>query len=184
MYISHLRMYLADISILIHKDFFILFHGCIVWFHGKNAQWFLKPGLLMSLFLYPVSCYSNNASTNSFVNTSVHLERPAKLRCVETANNKEEEQGRPISTTKWERPQFPVISSAKDSISFPHWRSQRPAQPPWTPAEFTSFGPTGIHIRRCQPPESLPLPPTRVWDRTLSGKKPRTLWLHERKTPA
>ena len=43
----------------------------------------------MSIFLYLVSCYSNNASMSSFVTTSVPLEKPAKLRIIEMTGDKE-----------------------------------------------------------------------------------------------
>lgn len=74
-----------------------------------------------------------------------------KLRCLETAGNKEEKQGRWL--------QFTATCLADKPSRFHHWlnrHSQHSYLEP--PADYTSFGPTGAtHMHWCQPLEALPI---------------------------
>lgn len=77
---------------------------------------------------------------------------PTKLRCIQTAEDKEEKQ-----LPQHKRPQFPVICFADKLSGFYPWRrNQWEAHLPAPSAEFASFRPTGIPTRGSQLPESLP----------------------------
>ena len=110
----------------------------------------------MSIFLYLVSCYSNNGSMSSFVSTSIPLEKLAKLRSIEMTRDKEKRAG--VPNIGQEAGPTPVPSDLL--CGRPHQLS--PLKKPMArtatmdPCRFHQLLPhTGIGIDRHQSPESL-----------------------------
>lgn len=57
-----------------------------------------------------------------------HTQSPAKLRCIETAKDKEEKQQLPVVATQQEQLWFLVVCSEDKSSTFHHWMNQGTAQ--------------------------------------------------------
>lgn len=79
-------------------------------------------------------------------------QRPATLRPMEVAKNKEEGQGLSVAATLQEQPWLPVTCCAEDPSSFHPCRNEQPAHP---------RGPLQISfpfLPQCQMPEPLPAP--------------------------